>query len=111
MDSSACARAGAAEPSTIASTATTATTTPAVLRIAGEVRRSLLLKRSDGLLEVAGERGQGLRSVLDVDAGLEAADLELAPGHLLGHPHAPRAVGRDQDRKSTRLNSSHANTS
>ena len=47
-------------------------------------------------VEVAGEARQHLRAVLEVDAGLQAADLELAPHDLLGHAHAERAVADDE---------------
>ena len=47
-------------------------------------------------VEVTGEARQHLRAVLEVDAGLQAADLELAPHDLLGHAHAERAVADDQ---------------
>src|SRR3546814_4470029 len=58
--------------------------------------RALLQERADRLAVVGGEAGQDLGAVLQVDAGLEAAHLELAPGHLLGHADSPRAVGGHQ---------------
>ena len=45
---------------------------------------------------VAGGAREHLRAVLEVDAGLQRADLELAPHDLLGHVHAERAVGEDE---------------
>ena len=60
-----------------------------------EVGGPLLEEGGDGLGHVVAERREDLGAVLEVDAGLQAADLELAPHHLLGHPHADRAVGGD----------------
>src|SRR3712207_8620082 len=50
--------------------------------------------------------GGGGRTLLD-----DCADLLLRPLGDLGEGAPARAVGRDGDRKSTRLNSSHANIS
>ena len=58
--------------------------------------RALLRERGHGLGEVTGEARQHLRAVLEVDAGLQAADLELAPHHFLRHAHAERAVADDE---------------
>src|SRR5690242_21915778 len=76
------------------------TTTPSYddeygLRI-GEVRRALLDERGHRLTRVTGEARQDLRPVLEVDAGLERPDLELAPHHFLRHPHAERTVAHDE---------------
>ena len=64
--------------------------------LVGELRRALLDERRHRLVQVAGEARQHLRAVLEVDAGLQAADLELAPHDLLRHAHAERAVADDQ---------------
>ena len=60
------------------------------------LRRALLDERLHRLGEVAGEARQHLRAVLEVDARLQAPDLELAPHDFLRHAHAERAVADDE---------------
>src|SRR4051794_19837504 len=64
--------------------------------LVGEAGRPLLHERLHGLGEVAREARQDLRAVLEVDARLEAPDLELAPHDLLGHADSERAVADDE---------------
>ena len=61
-----------------------------------ELGRALLEEGGDRFAHVTGHRGEDLRAVLEVDGGLQAAGLEVGPHHLFGHPHAERAVGRDE---------------
>src|SRR3712207_8636541 len=68
-----------------------------------------------GRLAVEVDAGVELLHRLGGEVALEQLDgaLEVGPrlvGHLLAH-YQGRVVGREQDRKSTRLNSSHANIS
>src|SRR5262245_50481815 len=61
-----------------------------------ELRRALLEERGQRLTHVAGVARQQLRAVLEVDGGLEAPGLQVAPHDLLRHPYAERAVGADE---------------
>src|SRR3954471_19013670 len=70
---------------------------PSSLRLlVGEHGRALLREGLHRLYEIAGEARQHLGAVLEIDAGLEAADLELAPHDFLRHPDAERAVPDDE---------------
>src|SRR4051794_25028033 len=62
----------------------------------GEHRRSLLRERGHGFGQIAGKARQDLCAVLEVDAGLEAADLELAPHDFLRHADAEGTVADNQ---------------
>src|SRR4051812_32786443 len=64
--------------------------------LVGEAGRPLLHERLHRFGQVAREARENLRAVLEVDARLQAADLELAPHDFLGHAHTERAVGDDE---------------
>src|SRR4051812_16299898 len=68
---------------------------PVVPSLVEVVGRALLQESRHGLAVVLGEGAQDLRPVLQVDTGAETRDLEIRPEHLLGHPDAHGAVGRD----------------
>src|SRR5437879_2110127 len=67
-----------------------------LLLFVGEHRCPLLGERLHRLDQVAGEARQDLGAVLEIDAGLQAPDLQLTPHDFLRHPNTERAVAHDE---------------
>src|SRR4051794_39231786 len=70
-----------------------ATETPLLV---GEARGPLLHERLHRFHQITGEARKHLRAILEIDARLQAPDLELTPHDFLGHANTERAVADDQ---------------